>query len=112
MRAPWWPSRKHCINAGWRRSRTRVSADVRSTRLVHVLFFFSGAAGLIDQVVWVRAFGNLFGNTVHSAALVTAIFMSGLGFGGWASGKLADRWGATSRRLVAAYGAAELGVAI
>ncbi len=32
-------------------------------------FFFSGISGLVYQVVWVREFGNVFGNTVRSAAL-------------------------------------------
>ena len=35
--------------------------------LLHLLFFCSGVSGLIYQVVWVRSFGNVFGNTIHSA---------------------------------------------
>src|SRR5207249_10106955 len=33
-----------------------------------LLFFLSGASGLIYQVVWVREFGNVFGNTLYSAS--------------------------------------------
>jgi spermidine synthase len=47
--------------------------------ILYVLFFCSGLSGLIYQVVWVREFGNVFGNTVYSASLVVAIFMLGLG---------------------------------
>lgn len=61
-----------------------------SLKLV-IPFFFSGAAGLIYQIVWVRQFGNIFGNTVHSASLVVAVFMCGLGLGGMLAGGWADR---------------------
>ena len=54
------------------------------------MFFVSGAAGLIYEVVWVRQFGNVFGSTVYSVALVTALFMCGLGLGGYAAGRFAD----------------------
>jgi len=58
---------------------------------LHLLFFCSGAAGLIYQIVWVREFGNVFGNTVHSASLVIAVFMGGLGIGSFLAGRWADR---------------------
>jgi hypothetical protein len=37
------------------------------------------------------AFGQIFGNTVHSAAIVVAIFMIGLGAGGYLFDAWADR---------------------
>jgi spermidine synthase len=82
--------------------------------VLHVLFFASGLAGLIYEVCWVRQFGNVFGNTVYSASLVAAVFMSGLGLGGWAAGKWADRARVTkaSRSLLSVYGAAEVGVGV
>jgi len=58
---------------------------------IYLIFFLSGACGLVYQVIWVRQFGNVFGNTVHSAALVTAIFMCGLGLGSFLAGRIADR---------------------
>ena len=61
------------------------------TRLVYLLFFCSGVSGLIYQVVWVRVFGNVFGNTIYSASVVVAVFMVGLGIGGWVVGAWADR---------------------
>lgn len=48
-------------------------------------------SGLIYQVAWVRAFGNVFGNTIHSASLVVAVFMLGLGVGSRVVGAWADR---------------------
>ena len=56
------------------------------------LFFASGVSGLIYQVMWVRQFAGVFGNTMHSAALVTGVFMGGLGVGSYAFGRWADRW--------------------
>ena len=32
--------------------------------LIYLLFFLSGISGLIYQVVWVRQFGHIYGNTV------------------------------------------------
>jgi predicted membrane-bound spermidine synthase len=58
---------------------------------VHLLFAVSGATGLIYQVTWVRQFARVFGNTVHSAAVVTGLLLAGLGLGGWLAGAWADR---------------------
>jgi spermidine synthase len=59
--------------------------------VVCVLFFGSGISGLLYQVVWVRQFGQIFGNTVYSASMVVAIFMLGLGVGSYVLGAMADR---------------------
>jgi spermidine synthase len=59
--------------------------------LLYFLFFCSGLSGLIYQVVWVRVFGNVFGNTIYSASLVVAVFMLGLGAGSYIAGAWADR---------------------
>lgn len=84
-----------------------------SSRLIHLLFFASGLAGLVYQVVWVREFGNLFGNTVHSAAVVTTLFMLGLGLGGLVAGIIADRlYRRRPGSLLSAYGAVEIGIAL
>jgi len=60
-------------------------------RVLYFLFFLSGISGLIYQAVWVRVFGNVFGNTVYSTSLVLAIFMLGLGAGSYLFGAWADR---------------------
>ena len=87
--------------------------EVRRQPLVYFLFFCSGLSGLIYQVVWVRVFGNVFGNTVYSAAMVVAVFMLGLGvgsytIGGWADRRHGDRPGS----LPAAYGYLELAIGV
>ncbi len=61
------------------------------SRLVYLAFLLSGISGLVYQVVWVREFGRIFGNTVYSASLVTAVFMCGLGLGSYLVGLWADR---------------------
>ncbi|MGE3842721.1 MAG: tetratricopeptide repeat protein [Vicinamibacterales bacterium] len=80
--------------------------------LLYVLFFFSGLSGLVYQVIWVRAFGNVFGNTVHSASLVVAVFMLGLGTGSYLAGRWADRhYVAGDRSPLRVYGLVELVIA-
>jgi spermidine synthase len=58
---------------------------------LYAFFFCSGVSGLIYQVVWVREFGNVFGATIHTASLVIAIFMLGLGCGSFVVGRWSDR---------------------
>jgi len=77
--------------------------------LLYLVFFASGLSGLIYQVVWVRVFGNVFGNTVYSASLVVAVFMLGLGAGSYAAGAWADRrYAVRPESLLRVYGYVEL----
>jgi spermidine synthase len=76
--------------------------------LLVLAFFMSGLAGLIYQVTWVRQFGNVFGNTVHSASIVVAVFMLGLGAGSYLAGIWADRQGGRGpATLIRSYAWAE-----
>ena len=59
--------------------------------LVLTLFFFSGACGLVYQIVWVRMLTHVFGTTATAVGVVLAAFMSGLALGSWLLGKAADR---------------------
>src|SRR5438874_12836824 len=56
---------------------------LRQTLLLRLqlCFFLSGAAGLIDQVVWTKALGQLFGYSAYAVATVLAVFMGGLALG-------------------------------
>ena len=82
------------------------------TLLLYFLFFCSGISGLIYQVVWVRVFGNVFGNTVYSASLVVAVFMLGLGVGSYVVGAWADRrYADRPDSVLRAYAYAELAIA-
>ncbi|HWL40392.1 MAG TPA: hypothetical protein VNO75_09150, partial [Gemmatimonadaceae bacterium] len=80
--------------------------------MIYLLFLLSGLSGLIYQVIWVREFGNVFGNTIHSASLVVAVFMLGLGAGSYLVGSWADRrYAAQPDSLLRAYGYVEIVIA-
>ena len=86
---------------------------MRRQPLIYFLFLCSGLSGLIYQVVWVRVFGNVFGNTVYSTSLVVAVFMLGLGAGSYVIGGWADRRHAVRPgSLPAAYGVLELAIGV
>jgi spermidine synthase len=79
--------------------------------VLYLLFFCSGASALIYEVVWVRVFANVFGNTIYSASIVTAIFMLGLGIGSYAAGVWADR-GFPRRDLLRVFAVFELAIGV
>ncbi len=84
----------------------------RGLPLTVAIFFLSGVSGLVYQVVWARQFGKVFGNTVHSAALVTGVFMCGLGVGSFVAGRWIDKkHGGDTTLPLRAYGVAELAIA-
>ena len=57
------------------------------------LFFLSGVAGLMYQVLWLRLLSLVFGVTVYAASTVLASFMGGLALGSWLAGRVAGRVG-------------------
>ena len=77
------------------------------TGTIYLLFFLSGAAALVYQVVWVRSLTLVFGGTHLAVTAVLAIFMAGLALGGYAIGRVVDRVG----RPLRLYGLLELGIA-
>lgn len=76
--------------------------------LVLLFFLFSGASGLVYEVIWTRLLLSVFGATLYAVTTVLAAFMGGLALGSVVGGRLADR---TSRPLML-YGAIELLVAL
>ncbi len=71
-------------------------------------FFFSGAAGLIYQVVWTHMLTQIFGNTTYAIATVLSAFMAGLAIGSYWFGKIADR----GKNDFLLYGVLEAGVGV
>lgn len=71
-------------------------------------FYFSGAAGLIYEVVWTRMLTQIFGNTTYAIATVLSSFMAGLALGSFAFGRLADR----GKNDFLLYGLLEAGVGV
>jgi len=58
---------------------------------VSLCFFFSGATGLIYEVLWTRLLGLVFGHTVFAITTVLSAFMAGLGLGSYLFGRIADQ---------------------
>src|SRR5215472_11078020 len=74
---------------------------------ISALLFGSGLTALIYQVAWMRELRLVFGFSTAASAAVVAIFMGGLGLGGWLLGRRAD----AAANPLAFYGRLELGVA-
>ena len=73
-----------------------------------VLFFLSGATGLIYELLWVRVLYQSFGSTIQSVTTVVAAYMGGLGLGAWALGRVADR----SQKPAVLYGWLEIAIGL
>src|SRR5437868_12228112 len=72
----------------------RASARARLaqwTRVLCILFFFSGFPALIYQLTWQRALFRIFGVNIESVTIVVTAFMLGLGFGSLLGGVL-SKW--------------------
>src|SRR5436190_16223971 len=57
------------------------SASVKAFTLLAICFLFSGATGLVYEVVWARMLGLVFGATTMAISAVLAAFMGGLALG-------------------------------
>ena len=54
----------------------------------YALFFLSGFAALLYQIVWQRALFTFYGVNIESVTVIVTAFMAGLGFGSLAGGRL------------------------
>lgn len=77
-------------------------------RVVFGLFYVSGIAGLIYQVLWLRRLSLVFGVTVYAASTVLAAFMAGLAIGSALSSRILRR----GLSPLAAFGIAEILVGV
>src|SRR6267142_537322 len=82
-----------------KRTGTRRAAAIRCTDFmtphhrtwpVAGLLFASGFCALVYQIGWLREFRLIFGASTAASAAVLAIFIGGLGFGGWLLGRRHD----------------------
>jgi spermidine synthase len=69
-------------------------------RLLYCWLFFSGFAGLVYELVWMRFLRLVMGNATVSVAATLAIYMAGLAIGSY----LAGRWIDKRNRPVLIYG--------
>ena len=83
--------------------RTEAAAE-RPLGPLLLLFFVSGATGLLYEVIWMRRLTLVFGATQLAIATVLAAFMLGLALGAAAGGRVADR----RTDLLTIYGGLEL----
>ncbi|MGH7266612.1 MAG: fused MFS/spermidine synthase, partial [Candidatus Rokuibacteriota bacterium] len=74
--------------------------------VLYLCFFFSGASGLVYEVVWLRWLVHVFGATTLAVSTILTAFMGGLALGSW----LAGRWAARVARPLLAYGLLELAI--
>jgi len=75
---------------------------------VGALFFFSGFAALVYQVVWMRHLSLFFGSDVYAAAITLSVFMAGLSVGSY----LAQWMVARVARPLLAYGLIEIAIGV
>src|SRR2546426_8951084 len=73
-----------------------------------LLFFLSGATGLVYELLWVRLLYQAFGSTLESVTTVVAAYMGGLGLGAWLLGRRGDR----HPRPAALYGRLEIAIGV
>lgn len=72
-----------------------------------LVYFLSGTAGLVYEVLWLKWLALLFGSTAHASATVLSVFFLGLSAGGWFWGRRAR----DLRRPLQTYGLLEIGIA-
>jgi spermidine synthase len=75
---------------------------------IYLIFFLSGAAALMYEVVWVRSMSLVFGGSHLAVTTVLSVFMGGLAAGGYLIGRHVDR----IKRPLRLYGQLELGIAL
>lgn len=76
--------------------------------LVTLLFFLSGATGLIYEIVWERLLELYFGVTMTAITLIVASYMCGIGIGSLLGGRIAQNL----EHPVLRYGLIEAGIGI
>ena len=85
---------------------SRSRFNVKS--VLYLIFFLSGATGLVYEVIWVRLTGLVFGNTSQAISTVLGAFMAGLALGSWKLGQKADR----ADNPLRMYGLLEVGIGL
>jgi spermidine synthase len=75
---------------------------------VAAFLFGSGFSALVYQTAWQKSFRLSFGASTAASAAVLAIFLGGLGLGGWLFGRRIER----SARPLLFYGNLELAIAL
>lgn len=78
------------------------------TFVLYAIFFLSGAAALIFEIIWFRLAGITFGNSVWASSIVLASFMGGLAIGN----SFSVYWGHRIKNALRFYAIMEAGISI
>lgn len=78
-------------------------------RIIKPIFFISGFSALIYQIAWQRMLFQAFGVDLESVTIIIAVFMAGLGIGGYFGGRIADKF---STKILLIFALAELGIGL
>src|SRR5437870_5426489 len=78
--------------------------------IAFIVFFVSGFAALLYQVIWQRLLVFFSGADVYAVTLIVTTFMAGLGLGNLGGGYVADRF--SRRTNLVMFIAAELAIMI
>jgi len=65
--------------------------DPWRNRILLVLFFLSGTAGLLYEVIWVRALGLVVGSEAVASQAVLSAYFAGTALGAWLLGRRGDK---------------------
>jgi spermidine synthase len=68
-----------------------MSRPSRALLPLVLIFFISGSAGLVHEIVWARALGQVLGNSLQSVTAVLVVFLGGLGLGALLGSRRASR---------------------
>jgi spermidine synthase len=88
--------------------RRHLRYTTTSLWVISICFIFSGATGLIYEVLWARMLGLVFGATTFAISTVLAAFMGGLALGSAVAGRMGEK----IKRPLRAYGLIEIAIAL
>ncbi len=98
-----------CVALALSSDEGRRRAFFSSKEWLAVLFFFSGFAALIYQIVWQRLLYSIYGINIESITIIVSIFMLGLGVGALGGGYLSEKY---PERIPSLFLAVELAIGV
>jgi spermidine synthase len=90
-------------------TKTQKEGTPRIPIWIYVVFFLSGFAALVYQVVWQRSLFAIYGINVESVTVVVTAFMLGLGLGSLVGGALSKN---PSRPVLLFFALIEIGIGL
>jgi len=82
-------------------------------RILFLLFFLSGLASLVYQIIWTRMAFAAFGIITPVLSIVLSVFMFGLALGSWTAGRFVATWvRKTGMPAIFFYACAEMTIAL